>query len=85
MIPPPTALTAADGAAPTHRRDDGRSADPDLADHLEAEAQVERDVPGIRRLEVGQHPLAVAARDGVPHQLGSESPPLSRRLDADHR
>src|SRR5262249_32487553 len=69
---------------PNHGRDDGCRTDPDLAHHLEAVAQVERDVPRVRRLEVGQRSLVVAAGEGVTHQLGSEASSLSPRLDADH-
>ena len=38
---------------PKHRSNEWRSTYPDLLDHLETVAQIERDVPRIGRLEVG--------------------------------
>src|SRR6187431_1345211 len=51
----------------------------------EAVAQVQRDVPRIRRLEIGWQTLAVTPFEGVAKERGAKALVLIRRVDPNHR
>src|SRR4249920_2468793 len=68
-----------------HREHRRRVAGLDRAHHLEPVALVERNVRGIRRLEVGDASLAVDTLERVPEERRAVAAALLRRIDADER
>src|SRR5260370_24567560 len=68
-----------------HGRDDGRPASLDGAQDFEAMPFVQRDVPGVGRFEVGEHPVTVADVRRMPHQGAAQALALPSRIDADQR
>src|SRR5688572_25853048 len=79
----PWRLTSA--GPPKHRRHTRCCTHLKLLHDFEAEPLVERDVARVRRLQIGQRAVLIAAGDGVTHQLRSKSLALSLWVDANHR
>src|SRR5216684_5713541 len=63
-----------------HGRDDGRPASLDGAQDFEAMPFVQRDVPGVGRFEVGEHPVTVADVRRMPHQGAAQALALPSRI-----
>src|SRR5262249_58834604 len=77
------ALEPASARSANHRSDGGRAAHANLANHLEAVAPIQRDVRGIRRLEIRMQVVLVDPREGMTQQRASDALTLMRGIDAD--
>src|SRR5215475_10480737 len=82
--PSPSAHLQSSARSSKHGHHGRRRAGLNLTHGDEAVALVQRDVPRIRRLEIGWQTLAVTPFEGVAKERGAKALVLIRRVDPNH-